>query len=267
MTGTEQVIGALRAEADEFDHMVAALPPARWATPTPAPGWTVAHQVGHVAFVFRIAGLAASDPRAFGAVAAAAGEGGFDAAVNAALAEYVALAPAELLARWRAESATAVDALAAVPADRVVPWLVSPLPPAVLACAGMMELFAHGQDVADALGVDRVRTDRVAHLAGFVARTRDFAYQARGTTPPDDEFRFELVTPSGSPLVIGPADATQRITGDAVDLCLVATRRRHRLDTGLVARGDLADAWLDIAQAYRGPAGPGRAPGQFAAAA
>jgi len=33
----------------------------------------------------------------------------------------------------------------------------------------------------------------------------------------------------------------------------------------LAATGPLADQWLDLAQAYRGPAGPGRSPGQFAA--
>jgi hypothetical protein len=31
-----------------------------------------------------------------------------------------------------------------------------------------------------------------------------------------------------------------------------------------VATGADADQWLDIAQAYRGPAGEGRRPGQFA---
>jgi uncharacterized protein (TIGR03084 family) len=96
-------------------------------------------------------------------------------------------------------------------------------------------------------------------------RTWDFGYQARGLTVPDKEFRFELTAVSGELWVFGPADAAQRITGPAVDFCLLVTRRRHRADLSLAAVGAEADRWLDIAQAYRGPAGPGRLPGQFAA--
>lgn len=39
---------------------------------------------------------------------------------------------------------------------------------------------------------------------------------------------------------------------------------RHRADLTLTATGAEADRWLDQAQAFRGPAGPGRRPGQFA---
>jgi uncharacterized protein (TIGR03084 family) len=129
----------------------------------------------------------------------------------------------------------------------------------------MMELFGHGQDIADALGVRREYTDRVGHLAWFGARTRDFGYLAHGLTPPQGEFRFELTGPSGVLWEFGPADAPDRVTGPAVDFALLVSRRRHREDLGLKATGAEADRWLDIAQAYRGPAGPGRRPGQFPA--
>ncbi|GAA3097015.1 hypothetical protein GCM10020254_47900 [Streptomyces goshikiensis] len=39
------------------------------------------------------------------------------------------------------------------------------------------------------------------------------------------------------------------------------TQRAHRADLALTATGPEADRWLDIAQAFAGPAGPGRAPG------
>jgi uncharacterized protein (TIGR03084 family) len=147
-----------------------------------------------------------------------------------------------------------------------VPWLVNPLPPAVLAAAGMMEMTGHGQDIADALGVTRRPTDRIRPVTEFIVRTRDFGYLARELTPPAEEFFFALTAPSGATWTFGPADATQRITGPAADLGLLATRRRHRADLALRAEGAEADRWLDIAQAYRGPAGAGREPGQFAAA-
>jgi uncharacterized protein (TIGR03084 family) len=141
------------------------------------------------------------------------------------------------------------------------------MPASVLAAAGIMELFGHGQDIADTLGIRPQRTDRIGHLVAFAVRTWDFGYHARGLTPPDTAFRFEITAPSGVVWTFGPPDASQRVTGPAVDLCLLVTRRRHRADLSLVATGPDADHWLDIAQAYRGPAGPGRAPGQFANAA
>lgn len=266
---TEQqpdVISDLTAEGDEIDRLVADLDAAEWTLQTPAPGWTVAHQVAHLAATFRLAALAAADPDAFTAMTARLSDN-FDANVAAALADYLADPPEVLLARWRAERTAAVKALAAVPPGEIVPWLVRPLPPAVLACAGMMELFGHGQDIADALGVRRERTDRIGHLVGFAVRVWDFGYLARGLTPPDTELRFELTAPSGALWTFGPADGAQKIVGSAADLCLLVTRRRHRDDLDLVADGAEADHWLDIAQAYRGPAGQGRTPGQFATSA
>jgi uncharacterized protein (TIGR03084 family) len=260
----QNTIDDLRAESEQIDQMVADLDDQAWQLPTPASGWTVADQVAHLAFIFKLAGTAASAPDVFAAMVQAA-KNDFDGAVNAALTGYRALAPADLYASWQAERDAALAALAAVPAGEVVPWLVNPLPPGVLACAGMMESFAHGQDIADATGAHPERTDRIGRVVGFAVLTRDFGYQARGLTPPDTQFRFELTAPSGTRWEFGPADCDQRVTGPAVDFCLLVTRRRHRADLAVVASGSEADAWLDIAQAYRGPAGPGRAPGQFAA--
>ncbi|MFC4856978.1 TIGR03084 family metal-binding protein [Actinophytocola glycyrrhizae] len=258
------VISDLTADAEAFEGLVTGVAETGWQRPTPAPGWTVAHQVAHLAFIFRLAGTAASDAELFGAMAAKAAAN-FEGAVEAALADYLGDPPEVLLSRWRAERDTAIKALAAVPADQVVPWLVRPLPPAVLASAGMMELFAHGQDIADGLGVTREYTDRLWWIALFVTLTWDFGYQSRGLTPPDTQFRYELTAPSGATWEFGPADAEQKITGPAVDFCLLATRRRHRDDLALSATGPDADAWLDVAQCYRGPAGEGRRPGQFKA--
>lgn len=251
----------LTVKAQEFERLLSTLDVAAWGTPTPAPGWTVKHQVAHLTAVFRMAGTAAADPARFQQLASTLSPD-FDANVAAAMAPFLATEPPILLSRWRTESAGAISALAAVPQDQPVPWLVRPLPPAVLAAAGMMELFGHGQDVLDALGVQRQQTDRLWHVVAFATRTWDFGYQARGLTPPAEPFRFELTAPSGVPWTFGPEGA-QTISGPAVDFCLLVTRRRHRADLALTATGPEADHWLDIAQAYRGPAGEGRRPGQF----
>lgn len=252
----------LTAEGEALDQIVAGLDAKEWESPTPAPGWTIKHQVAHLSSIARIAEIAASDPELFVKVTTGADQD-FDAAVQALLTPYLAATPGDLLTRWRAERDGAAKALAALPPDQILPWVVRPIPASVLACAGIMELFAHGQDIADAAGVRREYTDRIGHLAWFATRNRDFGYQVRGLTPPDAPFRYELTAPSGAVWEFGPADAENRITGPAVDFCLLVTRRRHRADLALRAAGKQADQWMDIAQAYRGSAGAGRTPGQF----
>ena len=54
-------------------------------------------------------------------------------------------------------------------------------------------------------------------------------------------------------------DAADRVSGPALDFCLLVTQRRHRADLALVPTGHAADDWLDIAQAFAGPPGGGRA--------
>ncbi|MCY0937379.1 TIGR03084 family metal-binding protein [Streptomyces sp. H34-S4] len=257
------VLKVLSADIDEVANLVRDINEADWAKPTPAPGWSVADQVAHLTFIFRLAKTAAADPDTFKGIAAKASQN-FDGAVNAALQQFNGFPPKELLARFRSEGEASVEALAAVPENSVVPWLVNPLPPHVLASAGIMELFGHGQDIADALGVHREPTERLRPLVEFAVLTRDFGYLSHGLTAPAEPFRFELTSPTGEVWTFGPEDATQKITGPVHDFCLLVTRRRHRDDLALTATGEEADRWLDIAQAYRGPAGEGRTPGQFA---
>ncbi len=45
MATAAPIVDDLRAESDALDDLIADLPGARWAEVTPAPGWTIAHQI------------------------------------------------------------------------------------------------------------------------------------------------------------------------------------------------------------------------------
>jgi uncharacterized protein (TIGR03084 family) len=136
--------------------------------------------------------------------------------------------------------------------------------PTSMATARLMETWAHGQDVADALGTTRQPSSRLRHVAHLAVRTRNFAYLLNNRTPPSAEFHVELQGPDGQTWSWGPEDAEQRVTGPALDFCLLATQRRHRDDLDVRAVGAEADEWLGIVQAFAGLPGKGRRPGQFA---
>jgi uncharacterized protein (TIGR03084 family) len=131
--------------------------------------------------------------------------------------------------------------------------------PASFATARLREYWAHGQDVADGLGVTRTPTARLRHICHIGYRTRGFSYVNRGLEPPSADVRLELTAPDGTTWTYGDDSAPDRVTGPALDFCLLVTQRRHRDDVDVAAHGAAADEWLSIAQAYAGPPGPGRA--------
>ena len=140
---------------------------------------------------------------------------------------------------------------------------MGPIAPATLATTRLMELFAHGQDIRDTLGAGIQVTDRMGHVARLGVRARDFAFTATAWPRRPRSSGSSCPHRTASLVRGGPEDAAQRVTGPALDFCLLVTQRRHRDDLGLVARGPDADRWLSIAQVYAGPPGPGRTPGQF----
>ena len=101
-------------------------------------------------------------------------------------------------------------------------------------------------------------TDRVRNVVHLGVRTRNFSFATHGLEAPMDQFRVELVAPSGETWTYGPEDAAQRVTGSAYDFALLVTQRRNRADLDVTAVGEDADRWLDIAQAFAGPPGEGR---------
>ncbi|MFE5907601.1 TIGR03084 family metal-binding protein [Streptomyces wedmorensis] len=257
MSDSAVVLDDLRGESEELDVMVGGLSEEQWGAATPAPGWTIAHQIAHLAWTDRAALLAATDAEAF-AVEAGKAMAAPERFVDEGAEEGAKLPPAELLARWREGREALQEALRAVEPGARFPWYGPPMSAPAMATARLMETWAHGQDVADALGVVRAPTARLRHVAWIGVRARDYAYLVRGVPAPAEQFRVELEAPDGELWAYGPEGASQRVTGKALDFCLLVTQRVHRADTGLVAEGAEAERWLGIAQAFAGPAGAGR---------
>jgi uncharacterized protein (TIGR03084 family) len=252
------VFADLREEGRELDLIVGELSDEAWATATPAPGWSVAHQIAHLHWTDLAALTSLSDPTAFAGLVEEALKAP-ESFVDEGAERGALLSPAELLRRWRDTRAELDAALTAADPGTRFPWYGPPMKAASMASARLMETWAHGQDVADALGVPRTPTTRLRHVARIGVRARDYAFAVRQLPAPDEEFRVELRAPDGvDTWTFGPAGATQRITGPALDFCLLVTQRAHRADLALTATGPGADRWLDIAQAFAGPAGAGR---------
>lgn len=256
-TKLDEILTDLEAESDRLDALVARLTADEWRMPTPAETWTIAHQIAHLTSTDEAAVLAATDKQSWDHVVRQVSMDplGF---VDSAAATRAAATPTDLLADWRTSRKRLRNTLRELPAGRKLPWFGPPMSPTSMATARFMETWAHGLDVAEALGSVPEPTDRVRHVAYLGARTRGFAFAKRGMHVPTEDVHVHVTLPSGLAWEDGPPDAKNSIRGSAYHFALCVTQRRHRGDLDLVATGDVAEQWLDIAQAFAGPPGRGR---------
>ncbi|MBN1092643.1 maleylpyruvate isomerase N-terminal domain-containing protein [Blastococcus sp. TML/M2B] len=138
MTDVDAVAADLAAEHASLDAVLDGLTDQQWATPTPSPGWTVADQVGHLTYFDGAAVLALTD------------EAAFTASIGPLLEDmdgvtlHRHLAPAALLAAWRANRARLLDVVGQVdPAGRA-PWYGPSMSVRSFLTARLMETWAHG---------------------------------------------------------------------------------------------------------------------------
>ncbi|HEV7863916.1 MAG TPA: TIGR03084 family metal-binding protein [Acidimicrobiia bacterium] len=239
------------AEHDDLRAILVDVPPDDWERPTPAEGWTVRDQISHLAFFDGAARLSMADPDAFRAGRAEA-MADIETFVHRVLDYGRGIPGSELLDRFADERRGLVEAALAAPEGVRIPWYGPDMAVASSVTARIMETWAHGQDVADALGATRPLTGRLRHVCDIGIRARPFSYRNRGLEPPGTALRVELLAPDGSMWEWGPPDAPDRVSGTALDFALVVTQRRHWDDTVLAVEGDDARTWIAFAQAFAG---------------
>ncbi|MEZ5228317.1 MAG: TIGR03084 family metal-binding protein [Acidimicrobiales bacterium] len=254
----EAICDDLEAEHAALDAVLDGLSEDQWNADTPAEGWTIKDQISHLAFFDETGTAAAVDHDAFraGATELMKSSRGVDTATDIGRAKT----GAEVLEWWRAARAAMLGAFRALdPKDRL-PWYGPDMGARSFATARLMETWAHGQDVIDALGVEREATDRLRHVAHIGVGARRFAYTVNSLEMPEPGVYVELTSPSGDTWTWGDPEWNDSIKGNALDWCLLVTQRRHIDDTSLEIVGDAAKEWASIAQSFAGPPGGGRQP-------
>jgi uncharacterized protein (TIGR03084 family) len=259
-TGPGEILWDLLQEDQELDSVVSGLAPSDWDRQTPAVGWAIRDQISHLAFFDEVAAVALRSPQRFAPIAEAAIEAMSSGAdpMEVHLTRGRAMDPGELLGWWRTARQELADAASSADPSVRVPWFGPPMSTKSFLSARVMEVWAHGQDVADCIGLARTPTDRLRHVAHVGYMARGFSYAVRSREMPDEPVLVALTAPDGSSWEWGPRQAESTVSGPAVDFCLVVTRRRRISESGLLVRGDAAGEWLSIAQAFAGPPGPER---------
>ena len=258
----EQLCRDLAAEQEELDAVVANLNEGGWATMTPSEGWDIKEQIRHLAYFENRAKLAASNPEAFKHWLQ---EMRKDPETLNRHAETTAkdLTAEGTLDWWREERSGLLDILTKMDRKKRLPWYGPDLSAMSFATARLMETWAHGQDIVDALGIRRKPTERLYHIAHLGVSTFGWSFSNRQLEVPDAAVRVELSGPSGDIWTWGAEEDKDVVKGPAEDFCLVVTQRCHVADTELVINGETARQWMSIAQVYAGPPTDGRKAGTF----
>ena len=223
----------------------------------------MADQIGHLAYFDHTASVAITDAKQFKGLVAALWHHDGDEAVHMddlTLGAYRKMTPTVLLASWRTARAELAGASSTLNNHTRVDWYGPSMGSKSFLTARLMECWAHGQDVIDAVGGSRPPTNRLRHIAQLGYITRAWTYANRGLDIPETPVRVDLISPSEGSWQFGPDDAPERVTGPAEEFCLVVVQRRHLDDTNLAAT-PLAREWLLMAQAFAGPSTTGPAPG------
>src|SRR5262245_42759348 len=229
--------------------MVAGISADDWLQPTPSWSWDVRDTVAHLADTDDVAmDTITGGPRALATVSAAAASS--EDVTYLGVMRGRKRPGADVLAWWTQSSARLRDMLRALEPDQRVPWGIGMGPPAFVT-ARLMEAWAHSLDVAAALDVAAVDSDRLAHVAWIATRALPYAYSVAGRPAPSVPIRVELTLPSGAVWTTGPEDAANRITGPAGEYCRVFVQRLPLVKaTGLRAEGEAAGDALRVARAY-----------------
>ena len=221
-------------------------------TPTPAAGWTVRDQVTHLAYFDETAAVRRGRPRRF-RPSARCRAGDPTSPTGSPPRTATCPAPAVLrLVRRRP-----------VPATRHVPRARPVGARALVRAADERRVVGSPRG-----SWRRGRTARTSPTPSACAAEPDRPAAARrphrgrapraspscvhGRPVPDDAVPGGARRARRRHVDLGPEDAADRVTGPALDFCLLVTQRRHRADPALVVERPGRDRVADFAQAFAG---------------
>ena len=258
VTGMDAAVSALADEQGALSARLEELDEAGWAAPSRCPGWSVSDVVLHLAQTNEMA-LASLDDTMdefLGRMAASVPPTADVDAGAAAMVEVERGAPpADVQARWEEGAAALRARFAAADLGARVTWVAGQLSARTLATTRLAETWIHAGDIAAASGPLPAPTDRLWHISRLAWRTVPYAFVRAGRPAPGPVV-FDLVGPSGDAWRFAPEEAdaaagpVTTVTGDALDLCLVAGQRADAADTGLVAEGPDASDVLALVRTF-----------------
>lgn len=237
-------------ESQALETLIQTLDGSALTRPTLFKDWTIEDIIQHIHILNLAAHMALTDEEAFEAYATAliANKGRMRAFEDEWL---LGLRGEALIDAWRHFYPVAAAAFAEAGPQQRLNWFGPPMSARSAITARQMETWAHGQAIYDLLGVERVDTDRLRNVAHLGVLTMGWSFTGRGLETPSPAPQVILSAPSGAVWRWNDG-APGRVEGTATEFCQVVTQTRNVADTALILEGDVAKAWMAIAQCFAG---------------
>lgn len=250
------VAADFRDEVAELHAFFETLGETTWERPTRFMDWTPWDVVAHLHFFDEVSLHAAAGEEAFAERRKALMAGGVRKPPKVVAREALGhLSPGELLVQWRRTAFDLAEKLGACDPKTRLPWFGPDMGAMMFTTARYMETWAHAQAIYDLVEAPRVHTDRIRNVVAIGFRTFGWTFANRGREIPGPPPFLRLKAPSGAVWEYGDPEAAARgekIEGDALDFCLTVTQVRNVADTDLDVQGEVASAWMRIAQCFAG---------------
>jgi uncharacterized protein (TIGR03084 family) len=235
------IVDAWADQQSELAGLLDGLDVDGWSRPSPCEGWSVADVVLHLAQTNEMA-IGSVDRRLDEVLAdLTAGlppTADIDEGAGAMVEAQRRIGPVAVHERWQRSVQELAERWRATDPHERVTWVAGELSVHTLVTTRLAETWIHTTDVAIALGVDLVPTDRLRHIARLAWRTLPYAFARAGRV-------------LEAPVEFVPDDpAATWVRGDGVELCLVAARRVAPVDTALVTEGRDGAAVLELVRTY-----------------
>jgi uncharacterized protein (TIGR03084 family) len=259
----QQLAADFRDESEALHALLRGRDPGDWGRRTQFKDWSVRDVVGHLHMWNVAADLSLTDEPRFLAwlevlkpkIAVAGGMRGYTE-------DWLGTRDgAELLAEWRSGYLETAEHFAAADPKQRLKWAGPEMSARSAVTARLMETWAHGQEIYDLFGVERVDHDRIRNVAHLGVSTFGWTFANRGLGVPEPAPYVRLTAPSGAAWEWNAPQSDNAVEGDAAEFCQVVAQVRNVADTSLVTRGETARRWMAIAQCFAGPPEDPPAPG------
>jgi len=252
-----EILSDLVAEEQALDQFLQRINERQWKLPTSAPGWSIKDTVSHLAYTER---FAAQVLEGGAAVIKKSGIADIDAWTALGVKEGREMRYQQVIEWWRNSRADVVDALSRMEGTERVPWIDGDMSARAFATLRLMETWAHGLDIKDAmeglLTYDEEEEDptadtsRIRHIAWLAHRMLPYAFSEAGEDYPETGIRVELMGPRYARWVYGPEDAADVIKGIASEWCRIAVQRMDPGLSTLKTEGEKAETAIKIVRTY-----------------
>lgn len=240
-----EILSDLVAEQQFLDQSLQRIPIKNWDRVTPSKPWTVRDTISHLA---DFADLAADTLLGGNKVKEWQKASDLDVLRQRAIERGRAMRPQDVIEWWRGGRAKVVEPLSHMTEDDRVEWIEGTMSARTFATFRLMETWAHGLDIYQALEIEVEDTARIRHVCWLGWKTLPYAFKAAGLDY--SPVRVEVIGPGYAKWVYGPEDTDELIKGSASDWARVVVRRIKPKDIRLKVTGENAQKAVEVAQAF-----------------